>query len=128
MIRVLLGAVTAAFLLLSNSNAAPFLLPERTLPTCGGGKIEHVVATVTEGDKSLIFVKAATGASVESDQKIVPIAELQNRGLVDDQIRAGTHTIIAKAAPCTGTKDCSSKHCNSGNCGFDSGTNHCECK
>jgi hypothetical protein len=128
MIRVLFGAVTAAFLLIANSNAGPFLLPERTLATCGGGKIEHVVATVTEGDKSLIFVKAATGASVESDQKIVPIAELQNRGLVDDQIRAGTHTIIARAASCIGTKDCSSLYCNSGKCIFDDETKYCACK
>ena len=56
------------------------------------GNIEHVVATVTEGDKYLIFIKMATGSSVESDQKIVPIAELQNRGLVDDQMRAGPIT------------------------------------
>jgi hypothetical protein len=55
MIRVLLAASTAAFLLISNSNAGPFLLPEKTLRTCGGGSIEHVVATVTEGDKSLIL-------------------------------------------------------------------------
>lgn len=126
MVRVLFGAVTAAFLLIANSNAGPFLLPERTLPTCGGGKIEHVVATVTEGDKSRIFVKAAKGASVESDQKIVPIVELQNRGLVDDQIRAGTHTIIVRAASCVGTQNCSDNHCNSGKC--VSGTNGCECK
>lgn len=128
MIRVLLAALTAAFLLIANSNAGPFLLPEKTLRTCGGGSIEHVVATVTEGDKSLIFVKAAAGASVEGDQRIVPIAELQNRGLVDEQIRAGTHTIIAKAAPCAGTKNCSSYHCNTGKCKFDTDENGCKCK
>src|ERR1700730_4059864 len=55
--------------ILSNSNAGPFLLPEGTLPTCRGGNIKHVVATVTEGDKYLIFVKAATGSSVESDRR-----------------------------------------------------------
>jgi hypothetical protein len=126
MIRVFLPAVIAASLLISNSNASPLLLPERTLPTSGGGKIEHVVATVREGDKSLIFMKVATRVSVASDQQIVPIAELQNRGLVDDQIRAGTYTIIARAAPCAGTKDCSSYYCNTGTC--VSGTDGCECK
>jgi hypothetical protein len=45
MIRVFLAALAATFLLLSNSNAGPFLLPERTLPTCRGGSIEHVVAS-----------------------------------------------------------------------------------
>src|ERR1700730_15698337 len=126
MIRVLLATLTATFLLLSNSNAGPFLLPERTLPTCRGGNIKHVVATVTEGDKYLIFVKAATGSSVEGDQKIVPIAELQDRGLVDDQIRAGTHNIIVRAELCQGTTDCSNKYCKPGKC--VSGEKYCECK
>jgi hypothetical protein len=45
MIRVFLAALAATFLLLSDSNAGPFLLPERTLPTCRGGSIEHVVAS-----------------------------------------------------------------------------------
>ena len=126
MIRVLLATLTATFLLLSNSNAGQFSLPERTLPICRGGNIEHVVATVTEGNKYLIFMKMGAGSSVEGDQEIVPIAELQNRGLVDDQIRAGTHYIIVRAASCVGTQDCSNKHCNSGKC--VSGTNGCKCK
>ncbi len=70
MIRVLLAALTAAFLLLSNSNAGLFMLPESTLPTCGGGNIEHIVATVTEGDKSLIFVKAVIGETIYFTDKL----------------------------------------------------------
>lgn len=46
------------------------------------GSIEHVVATVTEGNKSLIFVKAGGGASVESDQKIVPMVGKEKEKII----------------------------------------------
>lgn len=129
MIRIFLAMLAVVFLQLgttTTTNAGPHLLSERILPTCGGGHIEHVVATTTENDVYLIFTKVATDSKIESYQEVVSMAELQRRRLIDDQIIVGTYKVV-RAMSCGGTGDCSSMHCD-GSKKCVSGTSGCKCK